>query len=48
MTPNGDSFCFVLFCFCILKLDEGDGRMTINALKILIMHSKWIDFVACK
>lgn len=45
VTPNGDSF---FFSFYILKLDVGDDRMTINIPKILIIHSKWIDFVACK
>ena len=38
----------VFVLFCILKLDEGDDRVTINILKILIMHRKWMDFVACK
>lgn len=49
VTPNRNSFfllllllCFFPF-FCILKLDEGDDRMTINIPKILIIHTQQMD-----
>lgn len=49
VTPNGNSFFIVVvvvffpFFFCILKLDEGDDRMTINIPKILIIHTQQMD-----